>query len=126
MYLYAVGSAGALRVLAVPTGSLSAASSARQSPAPVTAAGVTASTPLAITAGTPQLLRSLQLEGDALCMAPVHGLRTGASASAVATTAVTPTITAGLACGQSHPLLLTGCHNRKVHAYCVERGGWIE
>lgn len=95
-YVYCGGTGGTLHVLAVP----------------VTACG-------GICDGhTP--LRATQLEGgrtDILCMGALHGVAPQAGPHG-----------RGHGFGHSpyrHPLLLAGCHSRRVHAYCVETGAVV-
>lgn len=92
-YAYCGGAGGLLRVMTLPV------MAARHS-------GGTVSQP--VTAQASQL-RAAQLDGDVLCMGALHGVA-GAAASH------------GAASNTRHPTLLVGCHNRQVHAYCVETG----
>lgn len=100
--------AGVLKVLAMP----------RPPPlGPADPGSTPATRPLAT-------LRSLQLSGDLLCVAALHGLTSNGTAPERALGVVGGT-SQHLHTVHRHPLLLLGSHNRELHAYSVEHGGVI-
>jgi hypothetical protein len=113
-YAYCVGAGGVLRVLSLPAAGAGHDQQSSQQQQQ-----------------QPNVLRSLQLPGDLLCVTPLHGLAVPGSSSstapnqqAYATAGGTSgkAAAAALCATRHHPLLLVGAHNRVLHAYCVEQG----
>ena len=132
VYAYCAGTGGALRVLRA------SAAAASQ--------GFGGSSGSSYSLGAPHsstVVRSAQLEGDLLCLAPLHSLA-GTAPTAQPTASFPPARARapagahpGAAGGDTwgalaaaaqpaqqllHPLLLAGAHNRKLYAYSVEAG----
>jgi hypothetical protein len=97
-FAYCAGAGGVLRVLALPALHL--------------APGARAPVPQQ----QPAVLRSLQLDGDLLCLTPLLGLSSPGGPGAGEGPGH-----GGTSQAWRHPLLLVGAHNRWLHAYCVEQ-----